>query len=117
MKNRSGAIAMSNEGYLGTMKPNFTIISDPDKTLFRLYGVGNSLFGAVWGVIRHMFVYLRSLLLRAGGFISIDESATRAAQQIKFKPAKRDGQPVDFPRLACGLNSVWPTEGERKCVS
>jgi TonB family protein len=27
----------------------------------------------------------------------LDESATRAAQQIKFKPAKRDGQPVDFP--------------------
>jgi TonB family protein len=27
----------------------------------------------------------------------LDETATRAAQQIKFKPAKRDGQPVDFP--------------------
>lgn len=27
----------------------------------------------------------------------LDESAMRAAQQIKFKPAKRDGQPVDFP--------------------
>jgi TonB family protein len=27
----------------------------------------------------------------------LDESATRAAQQIKFKPAKRDGQSVDFP--------------------
>jgi TonB family protein len=27
----------------------------------------------------------------------LDESAQRAAQQIKFKPAKRDGQPVDFP--------------------
>src|SRR5271169_4558276 len=27
----------------------------------------------------------------------LDESATRAAQQIKFKPAKRDGQPVDLP--------------------
>src|ERR1700676_333232 len=27
----------------------------------------------------------------------LDESAARAAQQIKFKPAKRDGQPVDFP--------------------
>ena len=27
----------------------------------------------------------------------LDESATRAAQQIKFKPAKRDGQAVDFP--------------------
>jgi TonB family protein len=27
----------------------------------------------------------------------LDEAATRAAQQIKFKPAKRDGRPVDFP--------------------
>jgi TonB family protein len=27
----------------------------------------------------------------------LDEAAVRAAQQMKFKPAKRDGQPVDFP--------------------
>ena len=27
----------------------------------------------------------------------LDEAAMRAAQQIRFKPAKRDGQPVDFP--------------------
>jgi TonB family protein len=27
----------------------------------------------------------------------LDESAVRAAQQIKFKPAKRDGENVDFP--------------------
>jgi TonB family protein len=27
----------------------------------------------------------------------LDEAATRAAQQIKFKPAKRDGENVDFP--------------------
>ncbi|GAC1662951.1 MAG: hypothetical protein NVS9B4_17190 [Candidatus Acidiferrum sp.] len=27
----------------------------------------------------------------------LDESAERAAKQIKFKPAQRDGQPVDFP--------------------
>jgi TonB family protein len=27
----------------------------------------------------------------------LDESAVRAAQQIKFKPAKREGAPVDFP--------------------
>jgi TonB family protein len=27
----------------------------------------------------------------------LDEAAVRAAQQIKFKPAKRDGQLVDFP--------------------
>jgi TonB family protein len=27
----------------------------------------------------------------------LDEAAAQAAKQIKFKPAKRDGQPVDFP--------------------
>jgi len=27
----------------------------------------------------------------------LDEAAERAAQQIKFKPAKREGQPVDYP--------------------
>jgi TonB family protein len=27
----------------------------------------------------------------------LDEAAGRAAQQIKFKPAKQDGQAVDFP--------------------
>jgi len=27
----------------------------------------------------------------------LDEAATRAAKQIKFKPARRDGQAVDFP--------------------
>jgi TonB family protein len=27
----------------------------------------------------------------------LDESAVRAAKQIKFKPAKQDGQPIDFP--------------------
>src|SRR5713101_8148867 len=27
----------------------------------------------------------------------LDEAAVRAAQAIKFKPAKRDGQPVDYP--------------------
>jgi TonB family protein len=27
----------------------------------------------------------------------LDEAAVRAAQQMKFKPAKRDGQPVDYP--------------------
>jgi TonB family protein len=29
----------------------------------------------------------------------LDEAAVRAAQQIKFKPAKREGQPVDFPAV------------------
>ncbi len=29
----------------------------------------------------------------------LDEAALRAAQQIRFKPARRDGQPVDFPAV------------------
>ncbi len=29
----------------------------------------------------------------------LDEAATRAAQQIKFKPAKRQGEPVDYPAV------------------
>jgi TonB family protein len=27
----------------------------------------------------------------------LDEAAEQAARQMKFKPAKRDGQAVDFP--------------------
>lgn len=27
----------------------------------------------------------------------LDDAAVRAAQEIKFKPAKRQGEPVDFP--------------------
>jgi TonB family protein len=27
----------------------------------------------------------------------LDEAAVRAAQQIRYKPARRDGQPVEFP--------------------
>jgi TonB family protein len=49
-----------------------------------------------------------NLVFRADGTVQVngvlsglghglDEAAVRAAQQIKFKPAKRDGQPVDFP--------------------
>jgi TonB family protein len=29
----------------------------------------------------------------------LDESAMRAAQQIRYKPARREGQPVDFPAI------------------
>ena len=29
----------------------------------------------------------------------LDEAAIRAAQQIKFKPAKREGEPVDYPAV------------------
>jgi TonB family protein len=47
-------------------------------------------------------VFLASGIVQINSVVSglghgLDEAATRAAQQIKFKPAKRDGQSVDFP--------------------
>jgi TonB family protein len=47
-------------------------------------------------------VFLANGTVQVNGVISglghgLDQSAMRAAQQIKFKPAKRDGEPVDFP--------------------
>jgi TonB family protein len=47
-------------------------------------------------------VFLANGTLQVNNVVSglgygLDEAATHAAQQIKFKPAKRDGQPVDFP--------------------
>lgn len=40
---------------------------------------------------------VRILRMTRGLGHGLDESAVRAAQQIRFKPAQRDGQPVDFP--------------------
>ncbi len=47
-------------------------------------------------------VFLASAQVQVRGVVSglghgLDESAVQAAKQIRFKPAKRDGQPVDFP--------------------
>jgi TonB family protein len=47
-------------------------------------------------------VFLANGSVQVGHVVSglghgLDEAAVRAAQQIKFKPAKRDGEPVDFP--------------------
>jgi TonB family protein len=47
-------------------------------------------------------VFLANGTVEVKGVVSglghgLDEAATRAAQQIKFKPAHRDGQAVDFP--------------------
>jgi TonB family protein len=47
-------------------------------------------------------VFLANGTVRVNGVVSglghgLDEAATRAAQQIKFKPAKRDGELVDLP--------------------
>jgi TonB family protein len=47
-------------------------------------------------------VFLANGSVQVKGVVSglghgLDEAAARAAQQIKFKPAKRDGETVDFP--------------------
>jgi TonB family protein len=47
-------------------------------------------------------VFLATGTVQVKGVVSglghgLDEAAARAAQQIKFKPAKRDGEMVDFP--------------------
>jgi TonB family protein len=47
-------------------------------------------------------IFLANGTVQVNGVISglghgLDQSAIRSAQQIKFKPAKRDGEPVDFP--------------------
>lgn len=47
-------------------------------------------------------VFLASGQVQVRGVVSglghgLDESAVQAAKQIRFKPAKRDGRPVDFP--------------------
>ena len=47
-------------------------------------------------------VFLANGTVQVNGVVSglghgLDQSAMHAAQQIKFKPAKRDGEPVDFP--------------------
>ena len=47
-------------------------------------------------------VFLANGTVQVNGVVSglghgLDQSAVRAAQQIRFKPAKRDGEPVDFP--------------------
>lgn len=47
-------------------------------------------------------VFLSNGTLKVNRVISglghgLDEAAVRAAQKIRFKPAKREGQPVDFP--------------------
>jgi TonB family protein len=47
-------------------------------------------------------VFLASGQVHVNGVVSslghgLDESAIEAAKQIRFKPAKREGQPVDFP--------------------
>jgi TonB family protein len=47
-------------------------------------------------------IFLASGQVKVNGVVSglghgLDEAAVQAAKQIRFKPAIRDGQPVDFP--------------------
>jgi TonB family protein len=42
---------------------------------------------------------LRILRIVHGLGHGLDDSAVHAAQQIRFKPAKRDGQPADYTAL------------------
>jgi hypothetical protein len=48
--------------------------------------------------------FLQDLTFPANGAVQVnhvitglDEAAVHAAQEIRFKPVKRDGHPVDFP--------------------
>jgi TonB family protein len=54
------------------------------------------------GDVRVSVVFLANGTIQVNRVVSglghgLDEAAVRAAQQIKFKPAKREGQPVDYP--------------------
>ena len=58
----------------------------------------------VEGDVRLNVVFLANGSMQVNNVVSglghgLDEAAVRAAQQIKFKPAKKDGQPVDFPAV------------------
>jgi TonB family protein len=56
------------------------------------------------GDVRLDVVFLANGTIQVNRVVSglghgLDEAASRAAQQIKFKPAKREGQPVDYPAV------------------
>jgi len=56
------------------------------------------------GDVRLDVVFLANGTLQMNRVVSglghgLDEAAIRAAQQIKFKPAKRQGEPVDYPAV------------------
>jgi TonB family protein len=77
--------------------PEITDKPHPDYT-----AEGRSL--KVEGDVRLAVVFLANGTVKVDHVVSglghgLDESAMRAAQQIKFKPAKREGEPVDFPAV------------------
>jgi TonB family protein len=56
------------------------------------------------GDVRLDVVFLASGTIQVNRVVSglghgLDDAAVNAAKQIKFKPAKKDGQPVDFPAV------------------
>ncbi len=56
------------------------------------------------GDVRLEVVFLANGTIQVNRVVSglghgLDQSAIRAAQQIKFKPAKRQGEPVDYPAV------------------
>jgi len=58
----------------------------------------------VEGDVRLSVVFLANGTVKVNNVVSglghgLDDAAIRAAQQIKFKPAKRQGEPVDFPAV------------------
>lgn len=58
----------------------------------------------VEGDVRLSVVFLANGTVKVNNVVSglghgLDEAAIRAAQEIKFKPAKRQGEPVDFPAV------------------
>lgn len=58
----------------------------------------------VEGDVRLSVVFMANGTVKINNVVSglghgLDEAAIRAAQQIKFKPAKRQGEPVDFPAV------------------
>src|SRR6266478_3959766 len=76
--------------------------SDSSPTMVNILDKPRPQYSAEGRTLRLEGDVVLDLVFQADGVISglghgLDEAAVRAAQQIKFKPAKRDGQPVDFP--------------------
>ena len=81
-------------------EPPTTMVDILDKPRPQYTADGRSL--RIEGDVVLDMVFQANGAVQVNGVISglghgLDEAAVRAAQQIKFKPAKRDGQPIDFP--------------------
>ncbi len=59
--------------YVGGQNPPFTTIADPEKKLFRLYGVENSWLGFVRGLPQYLLAIVRSRRKGIGGWMSNGE--------------------------------------------